>query len=311
MVLLYKLNIHTQWSDFVWCTDKKINQDDSINKELSFGTIKTITTDYAIPINYTNLIYFMNTNSTNINITLPDSDETINGQSFHFKNTGSNVSTIITYNSELINGITGNHTLNENEILTLTSIGATGWSTNHSIVNNRPSNYIDSDDPVDNIIKNLENYSMNTINIGSFTKYHIYNKQNIGTNGGSSISGSWNTCVLNTIDGTDSNIILNSNQFTVPEGKWKINALIPCYKTGQFQSRLYNITDSTTINYGTSVKSNADSDMKSQIWSIFTINSPKLMRIEYFCEKNKPDDGLGIASGFGDEMFTMIMLEKI
>jgi hypothetical protein len=135
-----------------------------------------------------------------------------------------------------------------------------------------------------------------------------------GTSGGTFTTGAWQTRILNTISGTG-NISLASNQFTFPAGTYIINAICPAYKVGSHQCRLYNVTDSTVVDYGTNAFANSSSSNTAATTSIMytylVISSPKVLRIEHYCSSTQTNDGFGLPCSFGIEVYTVVTVSKV
>lgn len=140
----------------------------------------------------------------------------------------------------------------------------------------------------------------------------LWEQQAVGTNGGTFTSDTWQTRVLNAIATSYSNrISLNNNQFTVPAGQYSIYIDAPAYKVGNHQIRLRNITDNVTEFMGTSAFSGTTlaSMNNSSINGLLSLNKSCTFEVQHMCSITEPNDGLGIATGFGDhEIYTTVKI---
>jgi len=87
---------------------------------------------------------------------------------------------------------------------------------------------------------------------GLFTSYAIIADQKAsGTNGGASVSGSWQTRDLNTeISDPDGIVSISSNQFTLGAGNYFIRWSAPGWRTSAHQTRLYDVTGAVEVQVG-------------------------------------------------------------
>ena len=150
---------------------------------------------------------------------------------------------------------------------------------------------------------------------GSATYAIVTDVKSIASNGGTFDDGAWRTRTLNTLDGNaGSDVVLGGNQLTLLAGTYRINASCPAYRTQSHQARLQNITDGITILMGTSAfardQNNGDVT-RSFITGYFTIASTKIVEIQHRSERTQNNTGFGIASGFGSEVYTTVILQKI
>jgi len=145
-----------------------------------------------------------------------------------------------------------------------------------------------------------------------------------GTNGGGTTALTWNIrtlteIVFNTIIGLSLNT--STNQFTLPTGKYLINASAPVYSVNNHKSRLYNVSDAISSIIGTSefagqtnVPTTANyPSSRSFIKGIITINSSKLFRIEHYTGLSQGGNGLGASiaiSGIA-EVYTIVEITKL
>jgi len=146
-----------------------------------------------------------------------------------------------------------------------------------------------------------------------------YDAKAVGTAGGtSSASATWGTRTLNTA-GANNNISgasLASNQFTLPNGTYYIEASAPSLTIGITRLRLKNVTDTTYPLYSINSRQTTSalrSDIRTYMHGIFDINSSKAFSIEQYTTTLSPGVfGYGSASGgLDDEIFTVVSVMKI
>lgn len=147
--------------------------------------------------------------------------------------------------------------------------------------------------------------------VGKYTL--IRDEKSSTTNGGTFTSGAWRTRDLNTKPVDEIGVTLSSNQFTLPAGTYDIVARAPAYFINTHKARLRNITDGTTVDEGTSEKSNDDStfsetSQESVIRTRFTINESKTFEIQHQCQTTGSTNGFGIATTFStdNEIYTTV-----
>ena len=135
------------------------------------------------------------------------------------------------------------------------------------------------------------------------------------TAGGASTAGVYQTRVLNTLEDTTGIVkSLASNQFTLPSGKYLIEASAPCFAGNTHKLRLRNITDSTSPIMGTKEFNTAASASQttSVLGGVITITSDKVFEIQQYIQTAN-GEGLGISnvSGGDDNVFAQVKITKI
>ena len=116
------------------------------------------------------------------------------------------------------------------------------------------------------------------------------------TKGGTFTSGAWRTRDLNTQDyDPDSIVSISNNDFTLIPGTYLIHWQCPAYFVNRHQTRLYNITDSTVVEYGMCLISgtNANSTDPSIGSVVVTITANTTFRLQHRCSTTRADDGFG------------------
>ncbi len=150
---------------------------------------------------------------------------------------------------------------------------------------------------------------------GKFASYAIIADQKSSTtDGGTFTTGDWRTRDLNTeLYDPDSIVSISSNQFTLAAGSYLIEWSCPAMRCGRHQSRLYDITGSASVQVGKSTTSDtgADGDQNDSNGAVrITISANNIYEIQHQCSTTEPTSGLGNASDFGTEIFTLVKIVK-
>jgi len=129
------------------------------------------------------------------------------------------------------------------------------------------------------------------------------------TDGGTFNSGAWQTRTLNTIQAdTHSLIRLVSNQIYLPPGSYYCIARAPGMSCGWHQIRLQDIGRGVTLLLGTNAYSNSTASYAqtdSWINGWFQISSDARCEIQHQCSNTRPNDGWGIKTNWGVEVYTV------
>jgi hypothetical protein len=147
--------------------------------------------------------------------------------------------------------------------------------------------------------------------------YILLQDQTAG-NGGTFTSGSWQTRILTTtVIDTDSILVsLSSNQFTLPAGTYDIHATAPAFQVDHHQTRLRNVSDSSTVLTGSTCFCRAggvgqDDLTHSILVGRFTITAQKTFELQHQCATTKTLNGFGTGGGFGTEVFSEVELIQV
>jgi len=121
--------------------------------------------------------------------------------------------------------------------------------------------------------------------------------------GGSQTSGSWQTYPLTIKDEDSASLCtLSSNQFSLATGTWEIRSAIYVAGGGRTQSRLRNISDSSTEIVGTN--SFGDVTYRNathpEVRGRFTIAARKTFEIQYYTNTSYASYGLGYDANTGE-----------
>lgn len=135
-----------------------------------------------------------------------------------------------------------------------------------------------------------------------------------GTEGGTFTSGAWQTRELTNTYGDTSFVSLSSNQFTLPKGKYIIEASAPVYRVQRHRTAIYNVTDSTYEAYGTTeIAWDGDTTgNRSFVETVIDISATKTFELRHRCSLTKTTDGFGKAASFGvNEVHATVKITKI
>ena len=150
---------------------------------------------------------------------------------------------------------------------------------------------------------------------GKFASYAVICDQKANnTNGGQPPNTTaYNKRDLNTeIADADGIVSISSNEFTLQAGTYLVKARAPGFRMDRHQAKLYNVTDSSDIQYGSSEHS-ADSvavTTYSHITARFTLSGAKALAIYHRCE-NTDGEGYGLANNFSNvQIYTVVEIFK-
>ena len=116
-----------------------------------------------------------------------------------------------------------------------------------------------------------------------------------GTDGGTFTSGAWQTRDLNTVEGDSEIVSLATNQFTLPSGKYTIEAEAAVGNVNRSQLRLRNITSSTTVsglNLHT-VSGSSEFTTTNSLKAAFTLTAAATFELQHQCQTTKATTGFG------------------
>lgn len=152
---------------------------------------------------------------------------------------------------------------------------------------------------------------------GLFSSYAIIRDQKSNADGGTFTSGDWRTRDLNTeVVDADGIVSISSNQFTLQAGTYLIKAVTPAYESAFHQNRLYNITDSSVVDTGSSAYTKVSSFVQTNsiLISRFTITGAKVFEVQHRAETTKASQGFGVRSSAGfttdADIYTIVEIYK-
>jgi hypothetical protein len=149
-----------------------------------------------------------------------------------------------------------------------------------------------------------------------FTSYAIISDEKASdTDGGAFTSGDWRTRDLNNeVADPDDIVSIASNQFTLNPGSYLIQASAPAIECGKHQVRLYDVTSSAVVEYGTSelaANTNSHASVRSFVEARVVITADTTYEIQHRCQHTKTGFGMGLGANFGGvEVFCVVKIYK-
>jgi len=145
---------------------------------------------------------------------------------------------------------------------------------------------------------------------GLFSSYAIIADQKAqNTAGGTATAGAWRERDLQTeIADPDSIVSISSNQFTLAAGTYLIKWEVPTQDTGNNQSRLYNVTDTSQVGVG--ISSTARYGHRSSGVARTTIAGSKAFSIEHYVSGTVATQGWGYAMNQTTDQYTTVEIFK-
>ena len=149
------------------------------------------------------------------------------------------------------------------------------------------------------------------------TSYAILEHQESdGTGGGDLTAGDWRTRKLTTEVADPDGIVTldtSTNRFTLQAGTYLIEWRMPGYNCETWQSRLQNITDSSTVAQG---ESHYTRSLYHQDWgegaARVTISGAKAFEIQQYANSTQNTNGMGVATSdsSGTEVYARVKIYK-
>jgi hypothetical protein len=138
-----------------------------------------------------------------------------------------------------------------------------------------------------------------------------------GSQGGTYTTGSFQTRTLNTLSGDIAavGVTLSSNQFTLPTGKYLIEAYGRAFRVDNFVHRILNVDDSVGVLFGdigySAITSNSN-DI-SHVRGVITITKETTFALQMNGRATRSTDGFGAAaSGLGvDYKFAQVKITRM
>ena len=152
---------------------------------------------------------------------------------------------------------------------------------------------------------------------GKFASYAIIRDEKSDADGGTFTAGAWRTRDLNTeVADADGIVSISNNQFTLQAGTYLIKASTPAYESAFHQNRLYNITDSSVVDTGSSAYTKVSSYVQTNsiLSSRFTISGAKVFEVQHRADATKSSQGFGVrtSAGFSTaaDIYTIVEIYK-
>lgn len=132
----------------------------------------------------------------------------------------------------------------------------------------------------------------------------IRDEKSAGTGGGTFTAGAWRTRTLNTeVVDTGNHASLSSNQITLDAGTYRFHISCPAQRVGRHQARLYNISDSTEVERGTSNyaydQASGSVQNTSEIIGRMTIAATKTFEVQHQGAVTSNTFGFGVDANLG------------
>lgn len=143
---------------------------------------------------------------------------------------------------------------------------------------------------------------------------HIQDQKAQNTPGGTFTVGAWQTRDLTTeVTNSIVGASLATNQITLPKGTYYIEATAPALGCNTHQAKLYNITDTSDIAFGTSESTASGTAVvtKSTVTKEFTISAQKIIEVQHQCGTTSVTTGFGAQCNFATEVYTDVKIWKI
>jgi hypothetical protein len=147
----------------------------------------------------------------------------------------------------------------------------------------------------------------------NFGYVRIIDQKSQNTTGGTPSTSTWTSRTLNTVSHTYKlTVTVASNEITVPQGHYIIYVRSPFKATNGGKIRIRNTTKNVVMNVGTCPDKNSVKDTFSTafIMDIIYISAQSNIIVEYYA-LNGATDGLGLASNFDVEVYTVVELFSI
>lgn len=140
--------------------------------------------------------------------------------------------------------------------------------------------------------------------------------KNLGTAGGTSVSGVWTIRALNTVvtekDSTGW-FSRSGNRFTLVAGEYKIEARAAAFVTNRHRIRIYNTTDSTTAIFGENAYNNSGNAVSTHahIGDRINIAGTKTFELHHYVQNGRGTNGFGVETNVSTEIYAHIEITKL
>lgn len=119
-----------------------------------------------------------------------------------------------------------------------------------------------------------------------------------GSNGGTATAGAWNVREIGEITDPSNLTTIASNAVKLLAGKYLIYCTVPASAVGKHQARLFDLTNSAPVIWGSSEQSPATTaQTRSIICGVFEVTDPDVeYRIEHYVQNSVGSTDLGVAA---------------
>jgi len=153
---------------------------------------------------------------------------------------------------------------------------------------------------------------------GLFSSYSILtDEKTASTAGGTFTSGAWRTRDLQNEVYDGIGITFSTNEFILPTGNYLIQWSAPAYSVNLHQSRLYDVTGTAIIEYGSTAMATSLLGHYADVGFTRSFGSARVTpsgtnnyKIEHHCEDTYASEGFGHAGGFAVEVYTVVEIFK-
>lgn len=148
----------------------------------------------------------------------------------------------------------------------------------------------------------------------------IFNEtQPFNTDGGTFTAGSWITRIINTSVVPQSWASLSSNQVTLTQGTYLIEATCPAYNVDRAKAKLFNVSNSSDEIIGVSTFSgHSATNVEAQIncvvlGTLVVASGSKTFELQQQCQTTMSVYGFGIGSGISGtaEVYSILKITKL
>lgn len=129
-----------------------------------------------------------------------------------------------------------------------------------------------------------------------------------GVNGGTPSATSWNTRTLDVESDPDGIVTVASNQFTLPEGEYLIEAWSVVWGVNHHKARIRDVTNSVNALLGLSGYASAES--LAMVSGRIESDGATVYSLQHYTEAAPGDYALGQAVGQGTEVYAGIKITK-
>ncbi len=145
------------------------------------------------------------------------------------------------------------------------------------------------------------------------TPYALFrDEKTMGQDGGTFTAGAWRRRQLGFTFATGGFATMTDDQITLPAGTYRCRIQCPAAAVNKHQARLYNVTDSAVLLWGSSQRTAAtlNTVIPSIIIGRFTLAASKVLEVQHRCETTVTNTGFGYAAGFDTEVYTIAEIWK-
>jgi hypothetical protein len=153
---------------------------------------------------------------------------------------------------------------------------------------------------------------------------HVQDQKPQGTYGGTFTAGAWRTRDLNTVlTNTITGASLDSNQITLPAGKYYVEASVPAYLVTYNVVRLQDIDNASVLLLGPASRANGlewweggsmtavFSNVFSHLAGMVALSATSKLELQHICSYSYALGGFGMATDLATEIYSDIRIWRI